>query len=142
MTLRANLFASRSFKLVALAVLAAGAVALAGMVGTQAAHADEPPGPQQIVVGQLSITTNSQWYAVGQHITVCYKVPQPGYIEITDHQGGQVKLLLAGHDDGTGDCFGGYVTPPTGLECLQIRFYFWQGGSTTKHTCFHVYYPI
>jgi hypothetical protein len=125
-------------RLLALVALAAAALLLATAFGTTAAHADEPD-PQAIIVGQqVSISTSQSWYRVGNYMTFCYTVPAPGFIQITDQQGGSVKTLLSGYDDGAGDCIGGYVTPPLGKECLTIRYYFPQGGSTTAKTCFQV----
>ena len=128
--------------LVGLAVLAAAALFLVGMAGTPAAHADEPgdpTGPQAIVVGdQLTISANTSVYRVDDWIHVCYTVPAASYIQITDHQGGNVRTILSGYGDGAGDCFWGQVTPPFGQECLRIRYWFPYGGSTTRQTCFQV----
>ncbi len=130
----------RRMKLVALAALAAGAVMMAQAIDSKPASADQPgPGVQQIIVGnQLSISTNKSVYHVGEWAQVCYQVPGPGYVHITDHQGGSVKTLLSGYDDGAGDCFWGQVTPPYGQECLRIQYWFPYGGSTIKQTCFSV----
>ena len=118
------------------------ALLLVGFAGTPAAHADEPgdpAGPQAIVVGdQFTIGTNKSVYQAGEWIQVCYTVPAAGYIQITDHQGLDVKTILSGYDDGTGGCFWGQVTPPFGQECLRIRYWFPYGGSTTRQTCFQV----
>lgn len=133
---------SRRTKLVALAALAAGAVLLAQSIHTRPASADVPDAgttPQALIVGgQLSISTNKPAYHVGEWIQVCYKVPAPGPIQITDYQGGSVKTLLAGYDDGTGGCFWGQVTPPYGQECLVVHYAYPYSGSATKQTCFHV----
>ena len=138
MSLRPVLTALRPARLFGLVALAAGALLMVQALGTPAAHADQP-GPQAIIVGDnLSITTNRTAYHVGDWAYVCYRVPAAGYIEITDHQGGSVKTLKAGFDDGTGDCFWGQVTPPFGQECLRIRYFFPFGGSTSQHTCFQV----
>ena len=131
---------SRRMKLVALAALAAGAVLMAQAIDSKPASADQtPPGVQQIVVGnQLNITTNKPFYFVGEWAQICYHVPGPGYVHITDHQYGSVKTLLSGYDDGAGDCFWGQVTPPYGQECLRIQYWFPYGGSSIKQTCFSV----
>ena len=135
---------SRRMKLLALAALAAGAVLMAQAIDTKPASADQtPPGVQQIVVGnQLNITTNKPFYFVGEWAQICYHVPGPGYIHITDHQLGSVKTLLSGFDDGNGDCFWGQVTPPYGQECLRIQYWFPYGGTTTKQVCFTVLFPF
>ncbi len=133
---------SRRMKLIALATLAAGAVLMAQSLHSRPASADVPgPGAtlQPIIVGgQLSISTNKHAYYAGEWIQVCYKVPAPGPIQIRDYQGGSVKTLLSGYDDGTGGCFWGQVTPPYGHECLVIHYSYPYGGSISKHTCFQV----
>ena len=132
---------SRPVRLVGLAGLVAAAVMLTQLLGSPAAHAQPGPSliPQPIIVpGALNISTNQMAYTVGSWARVCYQVPAPGYIQITDHQGGTVKTLKAGYDDGTGDCFWGQVTPPAGTECLRIQYFYPYGGSTARHTCFQV----
>jgi hypothetical protein len=161
MSIRSPHLSFRPVRLLALTALAAGAMLTALAFGSGAAHADEPepPGFQRgIVVQQLGIYTDQQEYRVGSPIKVCYFVPGPGYIQILDRQGIEVKavesvesierqivrpeesvkVLLQGYDDGRGDCFHGVVTPPYGKECLTIRYFFWQGGSASAETCFHV----
>jgi len=137
-------------KLVALAALMAGALFAMGLAGSPAAHAGQPPapqGPQAIVVvggSQPSISTNKYFYAAGEWAQICYHVPGPGYIQITDQQGYSVKTLLSGFDNGAGDCFWGTVTPPYGQECLRIVYWFPYGGSSSNQTCFQVFpsYPF
>jgi len=112
-----------------------------------AAHADQPPGPQSIIVGgggQPTITTNKFFYTAGEWAQICYHVPGPGYVQITDQQGYSVKTLVAGYDNGAGDCFWGTVTPPFGQECLRIVYWFPYGGSSSNQTCFQVFpsYPF
>src|SRR5205814_6912152 len=41
------------------------------------------------------------------------------------------------NDDGTGDCFGGRVTPPTGQECMRLD-YSGLGGSNSTQACWTV----
>jgi hypothetical protein len=134
-------------KLVALAALMAGALFAMGLAGSPAAHADQPPGPQSIIVGgggQPTITTNKFFYTAGEWAQICYHVPGPGYVQITDQQGYSVKTLVAGYDNGAGDCFWGTVTPPFGQECLRIVYWFPYGGSSSNQTCFQVFpsYPF
>jgi hypothetical protein len=130
-------------KLAVVALMIAGAALASGLLAAPAAHAEDPspaPGVQQIIVGdQLQIWTDRASYRVGDWISICYRVPAPGQIRITDHQGASVRTIKQGFDNGTGDCFWGQVTPPTGQECLRIRYWFPYGGSTTKQTCFHVF---
>lgn len=71
-----------------------------------------------------TIRTDKTTYRVGDQITYCYTVSRPAYIVITDFlaDGGQ-QTLVAGNDDGTGDCLSGTVTPPYGTEMLRINMY-------------------
>ncbi len=101
-----------------------------------------PPG----CGGSGTITTDQSQYVIGSPIRICYTVPGPGPVTIVDQQpGGLSHTLLSVYDDGTGWCFGGTITPPTGTECLLMYYgggpyssatgYF--GGSPAQ-TCFQV----
>ena len=77
-------------------------------------------------------------YTVGDPIRICYDVPGPGPITITDvHADGTQHVLLSGNDDGTGGCFNGTVTPPAGTECLRLDYHTSAGSGTTQ-VCFQV----
>ena len=77
-------------------------------------------------------------YRLGQWIQICYTVPAPGPVTITDIlPDGRSQILLRGYDDGRGDCFWATITPPTGRECLRLDFSGAQG-SGTRQVCFWV----
>jgi hypothetical protein len=93
-------------------MFAAALVATIALVGAKTASADGP-----------NIWTDKAVYHVGEPIMICYTVPGPGWTRILDHTpGGGTHTLISGHDDGTGGCFFGTVTPPTGHECLRINW--------------------
>jgi hypothetical protein len=149
MSLRFALPFSRAGRLALLGAFAVGALLLLQAAFTRAAHADEPGqgGVQQNIIvppgggggGQLSIHTDRSWYHFGDPIRICYSVPTAGYMQILDQQGGSQHIIRSGYDNGYGDCFYGYVTPPAGFECLRLTFWFPWGGSDTRTTCFSVY---
>jgi hypothetical protein len=102
-------------------LLAAVALATQALLGT-AAHADEPPGIQRIVVpNHLNITTDRPEYYVGDHVQICFVLPAPGWYQIYDWQGGSPHLLKQGFNY-DGHCFWGVATPPTGYEYLQLKY--------------------
>ena len=147
-------FANRRMKLAALGALAGLLVLLTQVLAAPGAHAQPlPPGgtPHQIIApgqpyvppAQMSITTDKMWYMPGEVAQICYKLPAPGYMEITDHQPNmQVHTLRAGYDMGMGGCFTGIVTPPSGQECLRLVYWSPFGGSRSASTCFFVYQPF
>jgi hypothetical protein len=102
------------------------------------------PDVSLIIVGdfdpdRLRISTDKAQYAIDEPIRFCYTVPAPGEIAVIDSlANGQRTTLLAGFDDGRGDCITGTVTPPAGRECLRIRYFFADGGSWSRQTCFDV----
>jgi hypothetical protein len=98
--------------------------------------------PQAVTPG-TTIRTDKTQYRVGELINICYSIP-PGAtpIIITDRLAdGTLRTLLSGVDDGTGGCFNGTVTPPTGTECLRIEVF--SSSNTSQkigdsQTCFRV----
>jgi hypothetical protein len=80
-----------------------------------------------------TITTDQSQYTIGSPIRICYTVPGPGPVTVTDSQNGTSHVLLSTFDDGSGWCFGGTITPPTGTECERLDY---SGG--TAQTCFQV----
>lgn len=83
----------------------------------------------------LSITTDRGTYTVGDPIKVCYSVPSPGPITITDILAdGTQQPFFSGYDDGTGGCIPGVITPPSGNECMRLTF----GANLSAQTCFRV----
>jgi hypothetical protein len=89
--------------------------------------------------GGLAIYTNANSYLVGSSISVCYRVPAPGPIVITDTlANGQAHTFFSGYDDGTGGCIPGVITPPTGTECMSISFTYPNGVPIQNQTCFQV----
>jgi hypothetical protein len=101
------------------------------------------PNFKPILVGidpnRLRISTDKAQYALGESMRFCYTVPAPGEIAIIDElPDGQRRTVLSGYDDGRGDCIAATVTPPTGRECLRIRYFLAGGGSISRQTCFQV----
>jgi hypothetical protein len=93
-----------------------------------------PPG-----CGGVTITTDQSQYVIGSPIQICYTVPGPGPVTIIDQQpGGLTHTLLSVYDDGTGWCFGGTITPPTGAECLLMYYGGAYYGGSPAQACFQV----
>jgi hypothetical protein len=97
-----------------------------------------PPPPSS----GASISTNRPSYQIGDPIQVCYSVPGPGYVNITNTLAdGTTQPFVSGYDDGTGACIPGTVTPPPGTECLTLN---WTSSTTFgtatagAQTCFQV----
>jgi hypothetical protein len=82
---------------------------------------------------RLGVGTDGGQYAVGDPITVCYTVPGPGFVTITDVQSTGSTVITSGNDDGRGDCLGGTISPPLGRECVSASF-----GGRTAQACFQV----
>jgi hypothetical protein len=133
----------RTLSLVALAAAAVIIVHLAGFRPALAQSVQPPAGRPCIQIyppppgcGEAggSITTDQPQYAIGAPIRICYTVPGPGPITITDLQAdGSSHVLLSTVDDGTGWCFGATITPPAGSECLRLTY-----GGGSAQTCFQV----
>jgi hypothetical protein len=74
--------------------------------------------------GRLRIWTDRRSYRLDDEIRVCFSVPWEGDIVITDLlPNGRRQILWEWFDDGRGDCVYGYITPPTGRECLRLAWY-------------------
>jgi hypothetical protein len=90
--------------------------------------ATTPPPPS------LRIWTDRKAYYLGDPMQVCFRVPARGNIQIIDLMpDGSRTVLWSWYDDGKGDCMQAYITPPTGTECLLLRYedtriYFAPGG--------------
>jgi hypothetical protein len=88
--------------------------------------------------GAASVTTDKRSYRVGESIRICYSVPGPGPITLTDiTPDGRQAVLLRGNDDGRGDCFTGTVALPAGTECFRLDYQSSRGSGTTQ-TCIMV----
>jgi hypothetical protein len=89
----------------------------------------------------LAIYTDRQTYFQGDPIDVCYRVPAPGPIRITDQINENTPTtFFQGYDDGTGGCIPGVITPPSGNECMVIFFtYIADGRTETARTCFQTF---
>ena len=124
--------------LVTLAIVAALAL---GALGARAPGASA----QQVTTVQpvaASITTDRQQYNINDPITVCYRVPVPGYITITDLPSSQqTQVFYQGPSAGTGTCLPGRITPPAGNECLILSYPLPGGGTGQTQTCFLVLGP-
>jgi hypothetical protein len=98
------------------------------------------PAPAPPAAGQvrLTIEPNRSAFRVGERFRLCYTVPGPGEVVITDiRPDGTRVVVLAGLDDGRGDCLVAEVTPPTGRECIRIEFRN-SRGSSADEVCFQV----
>jgi hypothetical protein len=94
-------------------------LAIAALLVTAALHAGRTSAGQ----AGVSIATDRTQYQPGDTIQICYMVPARGPVEIRDLKAdGSNSLLLSVDDDGTGWCFNGMATPPTGRECLLMGF--------------------
>jgi hypothetical protein len=93
----------------------------------------------QPVGGSITVDRGAGgFYRLGEGIHICYAVPGPGPVTITDILAdGRTQILLSGFDDGRGNCFWAVIAPPTGTECLRLDFSGAQG-SGTRQVCFHV----
>lgn len=88
---------------------------------------------------QAAIWTDKSEYEVGDRARLCYAVPSPAYIEITDILAdGNSKVILSGNDDGTGDCLEGTIEPPAGMETLRLAVYSGNRVIATAETRFRV----
>jgi hypothetical protein len=98
----------------------------------------QQPAPQTVVPGTAAIWTDKPQYAVGDPILVCYRVPIPGPITITDITAdGTAHIFYSGPSSGTDGCIPGTVIPPTGTECMRLTFPLSVGTGVTQ-TCFQV----
>lgn len=87
---------------------------------------------------QPSIWTDKPQYNLGDPIQICFRVPGPGPIRITDLlPDGRSQVVAEWYDDGRGDCISGTITPPTGRECVRLD-YSGARGSGSVQTCFQV----
>jgi hypothetical protein len=106
----------------------AGAPEMASGAAAPAIAPVLPPPPA------LRIWTDRKTYYLGDSLRVCFRVPAPGNIQIIDLMpDGSRHVLWSWYDDGRGDCMLAYITPPTGTECLLLRYedsriYFAPGG--------------
>jgi hypothetical protein len=101
----------------------------------------QQPGTQTVTPGNAAIWTDQQQYNIGDPIQVCYRIPFPGFITITDLPAdGSSRVFYSGPSMGTGACLPGVVTPPPGHECMRLAFPL-AGGTGTTQTCFQVVGP-
>jgi hypothetical protein len=122
-----------------MAVWLVGLAVLATVVTGQHPAAAQQPDPQTVVPGSAAIWTDKPSYAVGESILICYRVPVPGPITITDIAAdGTVRVLYSGPSNATGGCLPGTVTPPPGSECLRLQYPLAGGGAGVTQTCFTV----
>ena len=71
--------------------------------------------------GGASISVDKTQYALGEEVRWCYSVPRPAYVDITVFlEDGSSRQILAGDDDGRGDCLTGTIGPPTGRRRLVL----------------------
>jgi hypothetical protein len=71
----------------------------------------------------LTIYTNTSLYQIGDPLTVCYTVPAPGNVAITNTAAnGQSNIIYANFDDGSGGCIKGTTVGPAGVECMSLTW--------------------
>ena len=97
------------------------------------------PGPVPQPSGTVTVDRGpNSVYTVGEAVQICYTLPGPGSFTLTDLlPDGTSHVLRSGSDDGTGDCFTAWVTPPTGTECIRLT-YTTSVGSGAAQVCFQV----
>lgn len=111
-----------------------------GAVATQLPHT-LAQAPQTVQPGNAAIFTDKQQYNIGDSIQVCYRIPIPGFITITDLPSSQqTQVFFQGQSTGTSGCLPGTITPPAGHECLILNYPL-AGGTGTTQTCFQVLGP-
>jgi hypothetical protein len=118
--------------------LIAVAIALIAVGTLPPAATAQQPAPQTVVPGTAAIWTDQSQYAIGDAILICYRVPTPGPITVTDIAAdGTVRVLYSGPSAGTDGCIPGTVTPPAGTECVRLAYPLAVGTGSTQ-TCFQV----
>ena len=131
-SIRQNLAGSR-----AIALFGMLAMLVAFVLTADSARA-QTPTPQTVVPGTAAIWTDKPQYAVGDTILVCYRVPIPGPITITDITAdGTAHVFYSGPSAGTDGCLPGTIIPPTGTECMRLTYPLSVGTGSTQ-TCFQV----
>jgi hypothetical protein len=79
--------------------------------------------PSPLPRPSVRIWTDRRHYWVGDEIKVCFRIPGPGRVQITDVMpDGSRHVLWARREKGRGDCLSAWITPPTGTECLVLRW--------------------
>jgi hypothetical protein len=101
-----------------------------------------PPATPAVPVTPLGITTGQGSYRIGDTLRYCYTVPAPGFIRVTlTLSPGGGRQLLAGNDDGRGDCRAEQIdAPSSGAQpasgCVVIEYV---GSATlTAQACFAI----
>ena len=62
-------------------------------------------------------------YRIGDPMLLCYSVSRPAYVEIWKTTSAGSARLIAGYDDGTGDCLHATVGEPPGIHSYYIYGY-------------------
>lgn len=114
-------------RFVGVAVFTLGLFGVAAGARPSGAQVPSPSTPTPI----LTITTAKSSYAVGEIVQICYSVPGPDPITITDIRRSSSTVILSGSDDGSGNCISARVTPPTGQECFRLEYV---GGDDSRST--------
>jgi hypothetical protein len=119
----------RTARLCALAILAA----ILSLTSISAARASGD-------LDGLSITMDQSTYTIGAIGNVCYTVPGPGQVTITNNNASGTVTLLTRKDDGSGSCEHGPIDGPAGRYCVVILFA-GDAGVGTAQTCYTVFDP-
>ena len=89
----------------------------------------------------LSISADKSSYAPNAPVQVCYHVPAPGSVTITDTPpAGASRLVLQTFETGTGNCLPWTAASQPGQECLLLDYYS-SGVTANAQTCFAVVSP-
>jgi hypothetical protein len=88
----------------------------------------------------LTITMDQDTYTIAAIGNLCYTVPGPGEVTITNNNASGTVTLLTRKDDGSGDCEHGPIDGPSGRYCVVILFA-GEAGVGTAQTCYTVFDP-
>jgi len=85
----------------------------------------------------LSVTMDADHYNIADTGTICYTVPGPGQVTMTNNSAAGTITLLSVRDDGSGDCKVGPIQGPAGKYCVVVLFA-GPAGVGTAQTCYQV----
>lgn len=100
-----------------------------------------PPATPTTPAARLGITVGSS-YMLGSVLRYCYTVPGPGFVRVTlTFSSGGGRQLLAGNDDGRGDCRNEQIqAPASGVHptsgCVVIEYV--AGTTQSAQACFAI----
>jgi hypothetical protein len=86
----------------------------------------------------LSVTMDGDSYNIGATGGICYTVPGPGQVTLTNNNAAGTAILLSRRDDGSGSCEYGPIQGPAGRYCVVVLFS-GAAGVGTAQTCYQVF---